>query len=81
MKLFLFVSDLLGFLARATSAVLVALVSSLSKIIIQIIIYLIATMRKITIKIPLQISKIEKNNTQWYRVQLGKYSILFGRAK
>lgn len=79
MKLFLFVLDLVGFLARFIAAVVVALALSLLKVILQRGACLIAYMQKIRFSNPLQVSKAQKNNADWIVVKLGKYSLLLGK--
>lgn len=85
MKLFLAASDLIGFVAISTSA---ALASSLLSLLQLTVRYLLQLLEKIVRffrtwkpKMPVTFIRAEKNGTKWYRLSVGRYSLMIGKAK
>lgn len=80
MKYFLFISDLIGFVALSISAVLVSLVSSVALSILRLAIRLLSKLYQIITKLSKEtISTATKADTQWLVIRIGKFSILLGR--
>lgn len=82
MKLFLFVLDLVGFLAVSISAVLASSVVSLFRWIlgssVELASKLARVLRRLKVK-QLEFMKAEKNGTKWYRLRIGRWSLMLGR--
>ncbi len=84
MKLFLFVSDLVGFMAISTLAVLASLLSSLLRLIlvtlIRIVSKLVRALRQLKTNF-VEITTASKNGTKWHRLRIGNYSFMIGRKE
>lgn len=84
MKQFLFILDLVGFLALSTLAVLASLLSSLLRwilaILIRIVSKLVRALRRLKTNF-VEITTASKNGTKWHRLRIGSYSFMIGRKE
>lgn len=80
MRLFLSVSDRIGFAALCISGALAASVSSLLRLILRYLLRLyLGAMKKA--RNPFAFNRLEKNGTKWYRLKIGSYSFMIGKGK
>ena len=80
MKYFLLVSDLIGFVALCTSAVLASLVLSVARFLVILVLRLINKFWNLIIKLRKEVfSTATKADTRWIVIRLGKFSVLLGK--
>jgi len=80
MKYFLFVSEIIGFVAISTSAVMVSLAFSFLRLTLSYALKLIAMALKSIHSFSQNVfTRTTKNGTNWLVIRLGKFSILLGR--
>ena len=80
MKYYLFISEIIGFVAISTSAVMVSIVFSFSRLITSYVLKLVATVLNSIHKLSQNVfTRTNKNGTNWIVIRLGKFSILLGK--
>jgi len=80
MKFYLFVSEIIGFVAISISAAMVSLVFSFSRLTLSYVLKLIAmVLSSIQSFSQNAFTRTNKNGTNWLVIRLGKFSILLGR--
>ena len=80
MKFYLFVSEIIGFVAISISAVTVSLLFSFLRLILRYVLKLIAmVLNSIHSFSQNAFTRTSKNGTNWLVIRLGKFSILLGR--
>jgi ABC-type nickel/cobalt efflux system permease component RcnA len=80
MKYFLFVSEIIGFVAISTSAVMVSLAFSFLRLTLSYVLKLIAMVLRFLSALKMKtFQRTTKGGSDWLVVRIGKFSILLGK--